>query len=110
MDVRTMIYITVDDREREAPVVALLGRRDDLVLSVERLALGDYFTKQSSLVARKTLRGLVVSVKDGRLFRQGCRLAGSSVRTRLLLEGTGSDLAHCQRRRQAVPERPSRAP
>jgi len=54
------------------------------------------------LVERKTLSDLVASIKDGRLFRQGCRLATSPLWTVLILEGTGKDLASSGMRREAI--------
>ena len=96
------IEIIADDRERESGVVLALRQRDDVSLAVERLGLGDYLIDGSLLVERKTLVDLVASIKDGRLFRQGCRLACSPLRTALVLEGTGADLAHSGMRREAI--------
>jgi DNA excision repair protein ERCC-4 len=97
-----MIEIIADDRERASGLVGLLRNRDDVSLLVQRLALGDYLIDGTLLVERKRLLDLVASIKDGRLFSQGCRLAGSGLRVAMILEGTGKDLADCGMRREAI--------
>jgi len=64
--------------------------------------LGDYLIDESLLIERKTLADLVSSIKDGRLFGQGCGLARSRLWTALILEGTGKDLAGSEMRREAI--------
>jgi DNA excision repair protein ERCC-4 len=97
-----MIEIIADDRERTSGLVGLLRNRDDVSLLVQRLALGDYLIDGALLVERKRLLDLVASIKDGRLFSQGCRLTGSRLRVAMILEGTGKDLADCGMRREAI--------
>ncbi|MCG6859823.1 MAG: nuclease [Chromatiaceae bacterium] len=94
--------MVADDREQTGGVVDLLRDHEDVSLAVERLALGDYLVDRTLLVERKTLADLVSSIKDGRLFSQGHRLACSAFRVTLILEGTGKDLAHCGMRREAI--------
>jgi DNA excision repair protein ERCC-4 len=97
-----VIEILADDRELSGDVVHILRDREGVSLRVERLVLGDYLIDDALLVERKTLPDLVASIKDGRLFAQGCRLAGSAFRAALILEGTGKDLVDCGMRREAV--------
>jgi len=94
--------VVVDDRELGSGVVEILNRRCGVRVQVERLPLGDYRIDDALLVERKTLRDLVASIKDGRLFRQGCRLAGASLWPALILEGTGRDLDSSGMRREAI--------
>lgn len=54
---------------------------------MERLATGDYLVNGEVLVERKTIRDLVASLVDGRLFPQVARLAHSLYRPVLLIEG-----------------------
>jgi ERCC4-type nuclease len=96
------IEVVVDDRESRGGVAAVLAARDDVVLRVERLPLGDYRIEGRLLVERKTLPDLVQSISDGRLFTQGCRLADAGVWTAVILEGTGRDLADSGMRREAI--------
>lgn len=52
-----------------------------------RLATGDYLVNGEVLVERKTIRDLVASLVDGRLFPQVARLAHCPYRPLLLIEG-----------------------
>jgi len=72
------------------------------VVQIQRLPLGDYLIDESLLIERKTLADLIASIKDGRLFGQGCGLARSGLWTALILEGTGKDLAGSGMRREAI--------
>ena len=96
--------ITVDDRESSGAVLAALRRREYVRLQVARLPVGDYRVDDSLLFERKTLPDLVASIKDGRLFAQGLRLANAPppLRGALILEGTSQDLAECRMRREAI--------
>jgi DNA excision repair protein ERCC-4 len=97
-----VIEIVADDRELSGNVVDFLRKHEEVSLSVQRLLLGDYLIDGVLLVERKTLPDLVASIKDGRLFAQGCRLAGSALRVALILEGTGKDLVDFRMRREAI--------
>jgi DNA excision repair protein ERCC-4 len=94
--------IVVDDRETGSGIIDILREQGGVGVAVERLPLGDYRIDDALLVERKTLADLVASIKDGRLFGQGCRLAASPLRTVLILEGTGRDLASSGMRREAI--------
>ncbi|MBK5963427.1 nuclease [Thiocystis minor] len=96
------IRILVDDRESRSPVLDALKDRDGVDVQVRRLPVGDYLIDDRFLFERKTLIDLTISIKDGRLFSQGMRLAGSPLRTALILEGTSKDLAASQMRREAI--------
>lgn len=84
--------IIVDDREPRT-VVAALEAHGDCHVTVQRLPLGDYLVDDRMLFERKTLPDFVVSVLDGRLFRQASRLAASKRRGIIILEGTVRDIA-----------------
>jgi DNA excision repair protein ERCC-4 len=51
---------------------------------------------------RKTLKDFAVSIIDGRLFSQMTRLASSTAKSALILEGTGKDLVDIGIRREAM--------
>lgn len=80
----------------------MLRAQSPVQIEIERLPLGDYRIDDALLVERKTLPDLVASIKDGRLFRQSCRLAAAPLWAVLILEGTGKDLASCSMRREAI--------
>jgi ERCC4-type nuclease len=96
------IRVIADDRELNGGVIDVLRQEDCVSLAVQRLPLGDYLVDDALLVERKRLSDLVSSIKDGRLFVQGRRLACSSLRAAYILEGTGADLAGSGMRREAI--------
>jgi ERCC4-type nuclease len=59
---------------------------------VTRLTLGDYLIDARFLFERKTLPDLASAIRSGRLFTQALRLAATSFRPVILLEGTVHDL------------------
>ena len=79
--------VVADDREQASGVVEYLQAQDTLCVSVRRLTLGDYLVGNRVLIERKTVADFSTSIVDGRLFRQACRLAASSYRPLLLIEG-----------------------
>jgi len=95
------VTIVIDDRELGGGVAEILRARAGVEVRIERLPLGDYLVDDFLLVERKTMTDLVESIKDGRLFGQGCRLAGADRWAAVILEGTGRDLAECAMRREA---------
>ncbi|MCU7920900.1 MAG: hypothetical protein KZQ95_21465 [Candidatus Thiodiazotropha sp. (ex Epidulcina cf. delphinae)] len=56
-------------------IVDLLHAADEFSISIRRLEVGGYEVDGRFLVERKTLSDLMMSIMDGRLFRQACRLA-----------------------------------
>lgn len=99
---QTPISIVADDREAENGVLAALRHEEDVTVTVRRLALGDYRVADRLLFERKTLLDLMISIRDGRLFRQAARLARASEAAALILEGTARDLAESGMQRKAV--------
>jgi DNA excision repair protein ERCC-4 len=97
-----LIEAIADDREANSGVVDALRGLDEVRVSIRRLELGDYELDGRLLFERKTLRDLAVSLKDGRLFEQGCRLASSPLCRALILEGTSRDLSGSGMRREAI--------
>lgn len=83
----------MDDREGGSPVISLLGQSPDFRVTVTRLKLGDYLVDSRLLFERKTMPDLVSAIISGRLFTQALRLATTSFRPAILLEGTAHDLA-----------------
>ena len=97
-----MISIVADDRESLGGVIDALSAMEGVEVVTNRLPLGDYLVDGKLLFERKTLGDLVESIKDGRLFRQGLRLAASKLRGIVILEGTAADLATCRMNREAI--------
>ncbi|MBI3918434.1 MAG: nuclease [Betaproteobacteria bacterium] len=94
--------IQVDDREAGSPVLELLRSSSDFRVTVTRLKLGDYLLDNRFIFERKTLADLVVSIIDGRLFRQALKLSETKLQPALILEGTAQDFAECSMRWEAI--------
>jgi len=96
------IHIFADDRERQSPVIESLKRHEGVNVTVSRLQLGDYLLDGRLLFERKTMLDFANSLKDGRLFEQGIRLAASPLHKAIILEGNGNDLMSSGIRREAL--------
>lgn len=100
--IQSPIRVVVDDRETRCGILDILNTMESVSVTVERLTCGDYAVGENLLFERKTLADLAVSIKDGRIFRQGCKLAQSPRRGIIILEGTSRDLASSGMRREAL--------
>jgi len=96
------IHVHIDDRERASGMVDVFKEIRGVEVTIGRLPVGDYELNGKFLVERKTLMDFANSIKDGRLFRQACRLTASPLRPFLILEGTTSDLSGIGIRREAL--------
>jgi ERCC4-type nuclease len=96
------IRIVIDDREARCGIIEILDAIESVSVSISRLTCGDYEVEDNLVFERKTLTDLAISIKDGRIFRQGCRLAQSHKRGIIILEGTSRDLASNGMRREAL--------
>ena len=88
----SVLVIVADDRERVGGVIEYLGQFPEVRVEVRRIEVGDFVVEGQFVVERKTLGDFARSLLDGRLFKQAARLAHSSLRPVLLLEGTVGDL------------------
>ncbi|WP_392344833.1 ERCC4 domain-containing protein [Pseudoalteromonas prydzensis] len=96
------IHIIVDDRERRSNTLSILKQRTDILFTVERLPIGDYFINGWLLIERKQLCDLVESLISGRLFNQASRLANSGFKTAILIEGNARDIANYKVHRHSI--------
>jgi ERCC4-type nuclease len=96
------ITIIADDRERKGEVIASLKDMKGITVLIQRLSIGDYQADNRLVFERKTLHDFAISIIDGRLFNQMLRLANSTLKGVLVLEGTGKDLAETGMRREAL--------
>jgi DNA excision repair protein ERCC-4 len=94
--------IVIDDREPHELVAHALRSCGCSAIEVRRLTIGDYVVNESLLVERKSLRDLIVSIIDGRLFQQAKRLADADLPAALILEGTTQDIQHSEMRWEAI--------
>ena len=70
--------IVADHRERDTGVLRALSEMQRVEVRVDHLTIGDYLVDDLFVFERKTLIGLVASIKDARLSRQACRPAGDA--------------------------------
>jgi ERCC4-type nuclease len=97
------IRIIADDRERSAPVIAVLQAMDGIDLAVERLIIGDYLVGRNLLIERKTVTDFVLALLSGRLFRQAWRLTRCSCPRRcFVVEGSFADPRYARLPRHAL--------
>lgn len=81
-----LLRITADYREKASGIIELL-ETDGLNLEVGKIPYGDYIINDSITVERKTARDFLVSLVDGRLFKQLSGLKKSCTNPILLIEG-----------------------
>lgn len=86
---KNKIRIVVDERERQSGIPEELARLD-VHVDYAHLEVGDYIVAPDSAVERKSLRDLVFSIYDGRLFAQCSELVSHYQRPILVVEG-GND-------------------
>lgn len=85
------LRIVVDEREKKSGIPDLL-RSVGLNLEMKTLAVGDYIVAPETVVERKSIRDLVSSVFDGRLFDQCSRLKEHFQYPVVLMEGNVDEI------------------
>ena len=80
------LRIIVDERERKSGIPGLLSSVD-LNVEVKTLPIGDYIIGPETVVERKSIRDLLASLFDGRLYDQCSRLKEHFARPIILVEG-----------------------
>lgn len=80
------LRIVVDDRERKSRIPNLL-KAIGITVTMKTLSVGDYVVAPEVVIERKSIRDLIASVFDGRLFDQCNRLKKYYKHPVLLVEG-----------------------
>ena len=81
------IRIVADDRERKSGIPQLL-EKIGIDLEIRTLLVGDYIVAPETVIERKSVRDLISSVFDGRLFDQCARLKEHFEKPAILVEGS----------------------
>ena len=81
------VRIVVDERERRSGIPDELIRLNVLV-DFKQLDIGDYLVTPYSAVERKSIRDLILSIYDGRLFTQCSELGSHYNKPILIIEGS----------------------
>jgi len=85
------IDLKIDFREHRSGIVGELEKlTDQLTIEMCTLPVGDYWIGNKIIVERKTLSDFLVSIKNGRVFQQACRIAQSGKNGLIILEGDKS--------------------
>ena len=85
------LRIIVDEREKKSGIPDLL-RKIGLNMEIKTLAVGDYIVAPETVVERKSIRDLMSSIFDGRLFDQCSRLKEHFKSPLLLMEGNVDEI------------------
>jgi len=85
------LRIIVDERERKSGIPQLL-KSVGMNLEMKTLLIGDYIVGPETIVERKSIRDLMASVFDGRLFDQCSRLKEHFENPIILMEGNVDEI------------------
>ena len=85
------LRIIVDDREKKSGIPDLL-KSVGLNVEMKTLPIGDYIVAPETIVERKSIRDLMASVFDGRLFDQCTRLKEHFEHPIVLMEGNVDEI------------------
>ena len=85
------LRIIVDERERKSGIPDLL-KSVGLNLEMKTLPIGDYIVAPETVIERKSIRDLLSSVFDGRLFDQCSRLKEHFQYPLILMEGNVDEI------------------
>jgi DNA excision repair protein ERCC-4 len=86
------VRIVVDERERNSSIPDLL-KNAGAVIDFAQLKIGDYIVSSETAVERKTIRDLISSIYDGRLFVQCSDLVKHYQKPLLVVQGNIANLA-----------------
>ena len=85
------VRIVVDERERSSNIPVLL-KNAGAVIDFTQLKVGDYIVSSETAVERKTVRDLISSIYDGRLFVQCSDLVKYYQKPLLVVQGNIGEL------------------
>ena len=85
------LRIIVDERERKSGIPDLL-KSIGMNIEMKTLPIGDYIVAPETIVERKSIRDLMASVFDGRLFDQCSRLKENFEHPVVLMEGNVDEI------------------
>jgi DNA excision repair protein ERCC-4 len=85
------LRIVIDDREKKSGIPDLL-KSVGLNIEMKTLPIGDYIVAPETIVERKSIRDLMASVFDGRLFDQCTRLKEHFEHPVVLMEGNVDEI------------------
>lgn len=96
------MHLKIDAREKAAGIDEYLKTLPDVSWEFTHLKAGDYLVDNTFLVERKTLPDFLLSIQDGRLFRQVFRMSGESRNGFIILEGIPADIQNTKMKRESI--------
>ena len=97
------VDLRIDFREQRSGIIEELEKiSGEFTFRIEQLETGDYWIGDRIIIERKTLNDFLASLKTGRIFQQGYRMAQSGKNAMIILEGNKSDIVSSSMSRQAV--------
>ena len=102
MEIKEKIRVIADDREKNSGVIQCFENRPELSLEIQRLLIGDYVVNDKYVFERKTLKDFVISIFDGRIFRQTSAMLYSDYQPIIVLEGGMKQIEGMNVRRSAI--------
>ena len=81
------IEVVADHREKNSDIPEMLMQQEGVSLNWDRLSCGDYKLENKLIVERKTAQDFILSIIDGRLFKQCKRLSSQFYTPFMLIEG-----------------------
>ena len=86
------VRVVADERERNSRIPDLL-RNAGATVDITQLQVGDYIVSPEEVVERKTVRDLIGSIYDGRLYIQCSQLVKHYQKPVIVVQGNIADLA-----------------
>jgi len=97
------VDLRIDFREQRSGIIEELRKcNSQLTYQVGALPVGDYWIGDRIILERKTIVDFLDSIKTGRIFQQGYRMAQSGKNVLIILEGDQSDIVAGSMSRKAV--------
>ncbi len=96
------MHLVIDSREDTPRICNILNFHEEISFEIKQLKLGDFVLNNKVYFERKTLSDFVISIKDGRLFRQAYKTVNKNLVYILILEGTKNDISGIRMSREAI--------
>ena len=92
----------MDEREKRSGVPRILREKYGVIVVWQQLPVADYVVSDRVAIERKSVRDLLSSLRDGRLFNQAKRLKEAYEKPFFLIEGDWTALKYSERASQGI--------
>lgn len=94
--------LSIDARENIETIIQILQQYPDIDYEINQLEYGDFIINNHIIFERKTLSDLIISIKDGRLFRQCYSVSSLAQPYILILEGQKKSISNTKMSRNTI--------